>query len=109
MTGFLLWMGAQWAAFDAEHGHRPNRTRPPQSTPSSPHGWSVRMTDADRAHRYRASKGATPAGATPGPPPPAAARPPTAGTLATGKPQCAASSPPNAQAQADYQAKRKKP
>ena len=29
MTGFLLWMGEQWAAFDAEHGHRPNRTRPP--------------------------------------------------------------------------------
>ena len=22
-------MGEQWAAFDAEHGHRPNRTRPP--------------------------------------------------------------------------------
>ncbi len=30
MTGFLLWMSEQWAAFDAEHGHRPNRTRPPE-------------------------------------------------------------------------------
>lgn len=30
MAGFLLWMGEQWAAFDAEHGYRPNRTRPPE-------------------------------------------------------------------------------
>lgn len=65
------------------------------------------MTDADRARRYRASKGATPG--RHGPPPTAPCGTPAAYRrhLRHREPPCAACKAANAQAQADYQAKRK--